>query len=469
MTITDGRISSDLTLNCERIKEITGGSADMIIHQIQSFSHSNIKGIMTRIDGISDDTKVFEFTLKPLIESLAEKKQYASPEYLKELKDTIIAIDDIKMENKWENITKELLEGNTILLFDQIGFALIVGTSGGEKRPISEPTSQTVIRGPKDSFIEDIRVNTSLVRRRLKCPGLCVEKLEEGQYSHTQVELMYLKDKVNEKALESIKEKLLKKDPNIIMESAYIEKIVQNDQITPFPVINHTERPDEIVSNLYEGRIAIFIDGTPFVLYCPIEFRTFFQTTEDYFQQFSIDKFMQGLRYFAFFLSLFAPSIYIGLVTHHQAMIPNSLLLSLYAQREGIPFPSLIEALIMETTFEILREAGIRMPRAIGQAVSIVGALVIGQTAVEAGLVSTAVVIVVSITAISSFTTPNYSLATTARMLRFIFMFVSYFLGFYGLLLAMLILMGHLMSLKSLNMPYFTYKDSGKKGRKSST
>ncbi|MGD6792548.1 spore germination protein [Metabacillus indicus] len=465
MTIKEGSISSALKENMDYIESFAKINADLIIHRIQSFQHSGISGVMLRIEGISDDLKVYEFMLKPLIDSLAAKKKYASAEFVKELKESILAIDSINIETKWENIMQELLGGNTILLFDQIALGLTAATAGGDKREISEPTSQTVIRGPKDSFIEEIRVNTSLIRKRLKSAELCLEKLEEGKYSHTNVELMYINDKVDQKALKSLKEKLEAKDPNIIIESAYIEKMIQNKQMTPFPVISHTERPDEIVTNLLEGRIAVFVDGTPFVLYCPVEFRSFFQTTEDYFQQFNIDKIMQGLRYFAFFLSLFAPSIYIGLVTHHQALIPNSLLLSLYAQREGIPFPSLIEALFMETTFEILREAGIRMPRAIGQAVSIVGALVIGQTAVEAGLVSTAVVIVVSITAISSFTTPNYSLATTARLLRFIFMFVSYFLGFYGLLLAMMVLFGHLMSLKSLDKPYFTYQSSKKAGK----
>ncbi len=240
------------------------------------------------------------------------------------------------------------------------------------------------------------------------------------------------------------------------MESENIEELIQDETNTAFPTLLNTERPDMTAANLLEGRIAIFVDGTPFVLIAPVTFFTFFQTSEDYYQRFEVATAIRFLRYIAFIISLFGPSIYIAAITFHQEMIPTALLLSLASQREAVPFPAFIEALIMEFTFEILREAGVRMPRAIGQAVSIVGALVLGQAAVEAGIVSSAMVIVVALTGICSFTMPMFNMAFSIRLLRFIMMASAAVLGFYGIALLSLMIIGHLCGLRSFGVPYMT-------------
>lgn len=217
-----------------------------------------------------------------------------------------------------------------------------------------------------------------------------------------------------------------------------------------------TERPDVVAGNILEGRVGILVNGTPFALIAPTQFIQFFQSAEDYYMRYDISSFLRLLRFSVFIISLIAPSTYIALTTFHQAMIPTTLLFGIAAQREGVPFPALAEAMIMEFTFEILREAGIRMPRAVGVTVSIVGALVLGQAAVQAGLVSPVMVIVVGITAVASFAVPSFAVATSARLLRFPLMLISSIFGFYGLTLALIVIVAHLTSLRSFGYPYLS-------------
>ncbi|MTH53470.1 spore germination protein [Bacillus mangrovi] len=444
------QLSGNLKQNIQYVKNILHPMEDLAFHSILLPSEPSVEGCLIRLKGISDDAKVTEEILHPILLSgnIPLKR-----DFLKKLTKQILA-SDLSLGFTSKEAVQSILEGHTVLLIDGYQGFIDLETSGGEHRPVEEPSSQLVIRGPKESFNETIRTNAALIRRRLKTPHLKLEELHVGKIAGTKVNIMYLDNKVNKETLRLVRSRLTNNEANITMESGYLERILEDHQITLFPTINNTERPDEAASSLLAGRIALLIDGTPFVLLCPASFKHYFQSPEDLYQSNIAGKLILYLRYLSFFLSLFAPAIYVGMVTHHQALIPTSLLISLYSQREGVPFPAIVEVLLMEVTFEILREAGVRLPRAIGQAVSIVGALVIGQTAVQAGIVSTAVVIVVSITAISSFTLPNYSLAITARIVRFILMFVTYFLGYYGLILATFILLGHLYHLTTLGTPY---------------
>jgi spore germination protein KA len=241
-----------------------------------------------------------------------------------------------------------------------------------------------------------------------------------------------------------------------VLESNSIEEMIQDKRYSPFPTVYNSERPDVIASALLEGRVAILVEGSPFVLVVPALFVHFFQSSEDYTQRGDFASLVRLLRYFCFIVALLTPSVYIAITTYHQEMIPPNLLLSLIGQREGIPFPAFIEALIMEVTFEILREAGIRLPKSIGQSVSIVGTLVIGQAAVDAGLISAAMVIVVSITAISNFALPAFNVGISARLLRFVFMVSSAMFGLYGIIILLIMLGLHLCQLESMGIPYMT-------------
>ena len=241
-----------------------------------------------------------------------------------------------------------------------------------------------------------------------------------------------------------------------IFESANIEELIADKTLTVFPLALNTERPDTVAGNVMEGKIGIIVDGTPFVLLVPAVFTDFFVSSEDYYHNFFVSSFIRILRYVSFMIVLIIPGAYVGLLTYDQEMIPTNLLISIIAQREGVPFPAVVEVFIMEFTFEILREAGIRMPRAVGQTVSIVGALVVGQAAAQAGLISNIMVIIVAITATANFVAPVYSLATATRMLRFVLIIISAFFGLYGVLLGLIVMVAHLASLRSFGVPYLS-------------
>ncbi|WP_255305619.1 spore germination protein [Paenibacillus sp. Mc5Re-14] len=242
------------------------------------------------------------------------------------------------------------------------------------------------------------------------------------------------------------------------------KECLHDKQLTIFPLFYNSDRPDSIAAGIMEGKIAIFVDGSPFAILAPAVFADFLQSAEDYYQSFVYSSIIRILRYICLAICMLAPAIYVALTTFHQDMIPTVLLLSLSAQREGVPFPAFVEAMIMEVVFEILREAGLRMPRTVGQAVSIVGSIVIGQAAVEANIVSAVMVIVVAITAISSFVIPSYTFAIPIRILRFAFIGIAAMFGVYGLTVGILMLFVHLNGLHSFGVPYLSpfanYKSS---------
>lgn len=353
-----------------------------------------------------------------------------------------------------DQLITEILSGSAVIIIDNCPFSLAVMISGGARRSVEEPSSQTVVRGPKEGFTEDITTNIALVRRKIRSPKLKFETHDIGQLTHTTVVLAYIEDVADTDVVKDITLRLQSIDTDSILESGYIQEFIQDSPLSPFPMLIDTERPDTVAGSLLDGQVAVLVDGTPFALIAPVTFFNFFQTPEDYYQRYDISTFLRCLRLVAFLVSLLLPSLYIALTTFQQEMIPTTLLISLTAQREGTPFPALVETLIMEITFEVIREAGIRMPRVIGPAISIVGALVIGQAAVEAGLVSGAVVIVVSFTAISNFVIPYFSMSSAIRLLRFVLMFLAGFLGLFGILAGLIPILAHLLSLKSFGIDY---------------
>jgi spore germination protein KA len=446
--------------NIQHLRTMLGNSADLEIRELEIGSERLLIAIVYT-NGIVNLQTVNQLIHLAKIADPGLMKQETEPGtpggYMYEfMKSNAVAVGESKTLKDWDHALLSLLSGETLIFIDGETNAIACDTKGGERRSVTEPNSQVVIRGPKEGFTESIGTNAALIRRRIKSPNLWLESMKIGKETHTDVAIMYLKGIANEKIVREIKDRLGRIHSDAVLGSGYIEQMIEDQINTPFPTIYNTERPDAVAGNLLEGRIAIIVDGTPFVLVAPATFFNFFQATEDYYQRPEAATAIRLLRYGAFLISMFGPSIYIAAITYHQEMIPTPLLISLAAQRETVPFPALIEALIMEVTFEILREAGIRMPRAIGQAVSIVGALVIGQAAVEAGIISPAMVIVVSLTGISSFATPSYDMALSIRLLRFGIMISAAVLGFYGIAIASLIILAHLCGLRSFGIPYMS-------------
>lgn len=446
------------SVDLERITKTFEKSSDVVVREFTIGSKENVNAAIVYTDGLADTTSIQSFILESLmneVKQLEDSKEILhTRKILHCVKSSILTVGAVQEISDFESLYTSILSGNTIILIDGFKEAIVASTAGWEARAISEPAAETVVRGPRESFSENIRTNTALIRRKIKDYNLLCEHKQIGRITKTDVAVMYINGIVNEKVIEEVHTRLDRIDIDGILESGYIEELIQDETFSPFPTIYNTERPDVIAAGLLEGRVAILVDGTPFVLLVPSLFIGNFQVPEDYYQRADISSFLRMLRIVCFFISLLGPSFYIAATTYHQEMLPTPLLVSLAAQREGVPFPAFVEAIIMEITFEILREAGIRMPRAIGQTVSIVGALVLGQAAVEAGIVSASMVIVVSITAISNFVFPAYNMAISIRMLRFGMMMFAASFGLYGMTVGILALLLHLNSLRSFGVPY---------------
>jgi spore germination protein KA len=448
-------LRDSLKANIEHVRRTTGGSPDVVVRKFVVGRNPGVEAAALFVDGLVDDKNVYDFVLEPLLQSDIPP-QKSGKDLLDFIENSLVAVSGVERVSDWSEFFSGLMEGSTMLMLDGVSLALKTGTQGGQFRSIEEPTSQLAVRGPREGFTESLRMNTAMVRRYIRNPYLWQESMVIGEATQTRVSVMYIQGIANDKVVEEVRRRLKQIKADSILESGYIEQFIEDKTFTLFPTVYHTERPDIVAANLLEGRIAIFVDGTPFVLVVPALFIQFFHAVEDYYYRFDIASALRFLRVLIFFLSLVAPSAYVAATTFHQEMIPSALVLSLAAQREAVPFPAFIEVLVMEIAFEILREAGVRLPRQIGQAISIVGALVIGQAAVEAGFVSTSTVIVVSITAIASFATPTVAIATSARIIRFVFIVISSMFGFYGLVIGLLFMTLHLCSLRSFGVPYMS-------------
>ncbi|WP_256218562.1 spore germination protein [Bacillus sp. MUM 116] len=444
--------------NIQKINELFGNSDDIIIREIRIGKEGKIKAGIIFTDGLIDSGSAQNFIMESLMIDLRmtniETEPYNGTKLLSYLKEMVLTVGDIQDINDYTNLLDSLLSGKVILLFDGYTQGFAVEMKGWKQRSVEEPTTETTIRGPREGFTENIRVNTALLRRKINDHNLWIESRKIGKVSKTNVSIMYIKGIADDKIVEEVRKRLDRIKIDSILETGYIEELIEDAKWSPFPTMYHSERPDAIAANLLEGRIAILVDGTPFVLIVPVMFAQFLQSPEDYYNRADITTLLRFLRYIGFFIALLGPSFYIAITTFHQEMLPTQLLITLAAQREGVPFPAFIEALAMEVSFEILREAGLRMPKAIGQAVSIVGTLVIGSAAVEAGFVSAAMVIVVAITAISSFIVSNYELSISIRMLRFPFMALAASFGLFGIIVGLIGMVLHMCSLRSFGVPF---------------
>ncbi len=300
----------------------------------------------------------------------------------------------------------------------------------GKKRSIEEPQAEAVVRGPKEGFIEDISTNKAMLRRRIRSSDLVFEDYIIGKQTKTKISIAYLQGIVNEDVLNGVKNRIGKINIDGILESGYIQQLIEDNPESLVSTIADTQKPDVVVGKILEGRVAVFCDGTPHVLTMPKVFIEDIQTSEDYYLRPYFATFLRGLRVFSLFLSIVLPGLYVALQTFHQEMIPTVLLITMAGAREGVPFPAIVEAFLMTLMLELIKESGIRLPRAVGSAVSIVGALVLGQAAVEAGIVSAPMVIVVAATAIAEFAVP--SLTEAVIIYRFILILLGGFMGLYA-------------------------------------
>ncbi len=447
-------ISNDIKENINRIENDFGHSNELKVNYIKFGGNKNLICANIFIKGLVD-----KLSLNILSLELSKLKCEISNDIqdnIDILLSSISGLRDSKEGSDYESLYSELLAGNTIFLINGCNKYLAVMANNEEGRSIEEPTSQTIIRGPKEAFTEKIGNNILLIRKRIKNKALKVENISLGSITKTTIGIIYIDKIAKEEIIQEIRNRLSSIKIDGILDSGNVEELIKDDRYSIFPTFLNSEKPDSVVAALLEGKVAILVDGSPYVLTMPALMVEFFQTSEDYYHHFIPSSLLRIIRFIAFILTLLVPAMFVAITTFHQEMIPTALLINVAAQHEGVPFPTFHEALIMGLIFEILNEAGIRMPRAVGGAISIVGALVLGQAAVEAGLVSAAMVIVVSITAISSFAIPNYEMSNAIRLIRLALSILGGTLGLYGIFMGLIIMVLHLCKLKSITVPYLT-------------
>ncbi|MFZ5646683.1 MAG: spore germination protein [Bacillota bacterium] len=455
-TWKDHVVSPDLEVNIKKIKAVLNKCSDVIYREFVFAQNEQIRLALIYTDGLADKGQISEQIMRALaleVPMAVPGLEITKARALEFIKQRSLCMHQVKETDKLRDIIHGILSGDTVLLVDGHATAIINGARGWEARKITDPEAEPTVRGSRESFVETLRVNTSLIRRRIKSPNLKIEALRLGEVTGTDVAVIYIEGIVNDKLVAEVKSRLERIKVDAVLESGYIEELIEDNPWSPFPTVNHTEKPDRVAAMLLEGRVAIVVDGTPFALTVPNLFVEHLHASEDYYERFVFTSVVRLVRFLAMIISLTLPSLYIAVVSFHHELLPTTLLLSLAAQHEAVPFPVFIATLIMEISFEILREAGIRLPRPIGQAVSIVGALVIGEAAVRAGLVAAATVIVVALTGIASFTF-SYSASIAFRLLRFALMVLSAALGLFGLICGLAVIGIHLCTLRSFGVPY---------------
>ncbi|MEC0184345.1 spore germination protein [Paenibacillus peoriae] len=446
-------LRSNLEDNLTALRDIFKDCSDIVYRELMISPER--KGMLAYIEGTVKSEDLQDHILRPFILGMMLKDPEVNGT-LDPLDETRISMSQTKTMDQWKMVSTAILDGNAALLVDGTPRAYIFSAKGGVRRGVEEPQTEAVIRGPREGFTETLRVNTALLRFKLKTSKLKMHSMIIGTETQTGVVLAYIEGIIDPKLVEDVKKRLSDIKIDGVLDTGYIEELIEDHPFSPFPEMEYTERPDTVTAQLLEGRFAIFVDGTPFALIGPVTMWQMMQASEDYYERFFISNVVRWIRFLFLILALFLPALYVAVTTYHQDMLPTTLILSIAAAREPIPFPALVEALMMEISFEALREAGIRLPKTVGQAVSILGALVIGQAAVQAGIVSAPIVIVVSLTGIASFTIPRFNFAITIRLLRFPIMLMAGVFGLFGIIIATTLIATHLTKLTSFGVPYMS-------------
>lgn len=447
------RLTPNLPRNVDVILGKLGNNPDVIVRRfIIGATNPREIGLLF-IDGLVDQTIINDNILTPLMKTNQAFWENGSFD-LTMIDHYLLAVGEVKEVRTIPECVAAVLSGETVLLLAKETTGLAIATKGWDKRGISEPDTEVIIKGPRDGFTENLRTNTVLLRRRISHPDLRFENLQLGEITRTKICLAYLHGVVSDKIVVEVRRRVKSIHVDGILAAGIIEQFIEDAPFSPFGTVGYTERPDVCAAKLLEGRVAIFVDGTPVVNTVPYLFVESFQSPDDYNFRPFFATMIRWLRYTAFIISILLPAFYVAMSTYHHEFLPTSLLISMAAASEGTPFPAFVEAVGMGMIFEILREAGIRLPRPIGQAVSIMGALVIGEATVSAGLIGAPLVIVVAFTAIASFLIPTQVEATA--LFRLILTIMAGVLGAYGIVVALIAIYIHLASLRSLGVPYLS-------------
>ena len=445
------KITKNLEENIKNYEILFSDCADIKKRRIKVGTKLKRECYIAYIEVALNNTEWKESAIGKLLTTL---RALPEEELISYVKENTWDISDSTPFDTIEDAAQGMLTGDVIFFLEGYEKALKIPDQGYPGRGVYEVESEKVIRGSNEGFSESVKLNTALIRKRLRSPHVKVRESFAGKRTHTNVDLVYLKDLIHPEVLEEIEKRLQEFEIDGTLDSGIIEQLTEKKKYSPFPQFQTTQRPDRAAMAILEGRIVLLSDNSPVALILPATYNSFIQTSDDYYSRWEIASFTRVLRYVASFLAMTFPGLYLAMTNFHTQILPTDLLLSLAASRQGVPFPAVIDVLLMELAFERLREAGVRLPGANGNTIGIVGGLIIGQAAVDANIVSPIVVIVVALTALCSFAVPNEEFATAFRILKFGFILVCGYLGFFGFLMGIMAVLIHLSHLESFGIPY---------------
>ena len=445
------KISRSIKENQVTVQLLCAGCDDIIVRPMRLGVKEQVDCLVVYIESAVSNMMLEDSVIGKLLNHLWELDD---EEIRRSVEENGLGISDVKELESMEECMAALLAGNAIFFLDGYERALKIGSKGYPDMGVVKADSEKVLRGSKEAFSESAKVNTALVRKRVRTTDLKVEELFVGQQSNTLVALVYMENLAYPNLLAEIKERIGKVPIDSVLDSGIVEQLTADTWYSPFPQFQTTERPDRAAAAVLEGRILLLCDNTPVSLLLPTTMNSLLQTGDDYYGHFEIASLLRCLRYLAVFLAFSLPGLYLAVTGFHPQILPTNLILSMAEARRGVPFPAMIEVLLLEISFELMREAGLRMPGPIGDMIGIVGGLIIGQAAVTANLISPIIVIIDALTALGSFSIPNEELSEAFRLLKYGMIFLCGFFGLYGFVVGWLLLLIHLAGLRSFGIPY---------------
>lgn len=446
------------------LKQFLGNPADFVTSYIPFPNHEAEQLVLIYIKSVVDQLLINKFILKPILNAIADGHITDQP--IKDqpiLQGLFTLTQSIPLNNK--ELANELFEGNCLILVNQMDQGLSFDAADWHSRDVTSPESELGLVGPKDAFNENLNTNLSMIRRRIRDESLRVEEYVIGERSNTRINLIFMEDLVNKKALELFRQRLNKFKMDAVLDATVIGQMVSGQMYNPFPMFQLTERPDKAVSTLLEGRFVVLVDTSPSALIFPVSIICLYETSDDYYFS-SIASFLfRGVRLLGLSITLFLPALYVAITTVNQDIFRIQFMLAVTASREGVPYPAYIEVIIMMLLIELINEATIRLPKTIGGTATIVGGLIIGSAAAQAHLISYIMIVITATTAIGSYTAPNYMIGLAWRICSFLIVILAIPLGMYGIVVGSGFIGLFLCNLHSFGVPYtapfgtFRYKD----------
>ncbi len=406
------------------------------------------------VEGLASFDRVYACALQPLM-LLSSVRKGSAKDPVKQLKEALLLSGQVIEKSTLDDLAAAMVVGDTAILIEGQDRGLVVETKGWEHRAVGQAVSERIVRGPQQGFVETMRVNTALVRSIVQTPDLVVENVDLGVRVRTKCALLYIDGLVNPKIVAEARRRLHGIDTSEVLTSGTLEQLIETSH-SLLPTGLSTERPDRVAHFLLMGACAIVVAGDPFALVVPITFFTLIHSPEDNYMRWPYGNLMRAIRFIGLLLVVYLPGLYVAIVSYHPELIPAPLAMAIAASREPIPFPLWVEITLMFLGFELIREAGIRIPSPIGPTIGIVGALLIGEAAVAASIVSPILVILVAFTAVASFTIPNQELAMFTRLATLIMVIIGTTLGLFGIVSLTYIGLCHAFNLKSMGIPYFS-------------